>query len=132
MSTNPEGFSVILETFARKHYCKEFEKKYAQWHITWKGLEEILARFNPEALSGKLEPPIKRSADGSLVLCKMSFRIAGTDTSAKSSGNRLIFVCNNSEQVIRVLLVYNKNDIKGKRETDWWMGLVYDQYNGLP
>ncbi len=132
MSTNPEGFSVVLENFARKHYYKDFEKNYAQWGVTWKGLEETLIRFNPDALVGKLEPPIKIADKGNLVLYKMSFRVAGTDKSAKSSGNRLIFVCNYPEQVIRVLLMYDKNHVKGKRETDWWMSLIYDEYKGLP
>lgn len=131
MSTNPEGFLVILEGFAKKHFCKDFEKK-ASWAITWKGLEQTFARFNAEALAGKLEPAIKISVDRSLFLYKMNFRMADDNKSAKASGNRIIFVCDYTHKIIRILLVYHKNHIKGSRETDWFMGLIYDQYDNLP
>ncbi len=128
MSTNPDGFVVILEEFAKKHYCKDFEKR-ASWKITWVGLEQTFARFNAEALAGKLEPPIKISEDRTLFLYKYSFRLADENKSAKASGNRLIFVCDYSKHIIRILLVYNKNHVQGSRETDWWMGLIYDEYD---
>jgi hypothetical protein len=131
MSIDPDGFLVILESFAKKHYCKDFEKR-GSWGITWQGLEQTFTRFKPEALVGKLEPPIKISDDRSLILYKMSFRLADENKSPKASGNRIIFVCNHETHIIRVLLVYNKNHIKGSRETDWWMKLVYDEYTGLP
>lgn len=131
MSIEPIGFLVILESFAEKHYCKDFEKR-PSWKITWKGLEQTFARFNPEALAGKLEPPIKISDDRSLILYKMSFRLADDNKSAKKSGNRIIFVCDYKNNIIRVLLVYHKNHIKGSKETDWWIKLVYKQYLDLP
>lgn len=131
MSTEPAGFLVILEEFARTHYVKDFKKRPA-WDVTWKGIEQILARFNAEALAGKLEPPIAISEDRKLVLYKMSFRMADENKSAKGSGNRLIFVCDYENCLIRVLLVYHKNHVKGPRETDWWKGVVYDEYDNLP
>lgn len=131
MSIEPSGFLVRVEEFARSHYIKQFQKRPA-WSITWKGLEQILVRFDATALAGKLEPPIAISEDRSLILYKMSFRMADENKSAKASGNRLIFVCDFPNRIIRVLLVYNKNHVEGPRETDWWKGLVYDQYDNLP
>lgn len=131
MSTNPEGFLVILEGFAKTHYCKDLAKR-PSWPTTWKGLELTLARFNAEALAGKLEPVIKISDDRTLFLYKMSFRMADENKSAKASGHRLIFVCDYTHRIIRVLLVYNKNHVKGARETDWFMGLIYGEYDNLP
>ncbi len=127
MSINPDGYLVFLEGFAKKHYYKDFEKR-AGWPATWKSIEQTLARFNPELLAGKLEPPIKISSDRNLILYKYSFRLADENKSAKASGNRLIFVCNFEKRTIRILLVYNKNHVEGPRETDWWMGLVYGEY----
>lgn len=131
MSIEPAGFLVILEDFAKTHYIKDFKKR-AAWDVTWKGIEQILSRFNADALAGKLEPPIAISADRKLVLYKMSFRMADENKSAKGSGNRLIFVCDYENSLIRVLLVYHKNHVKGPRETDWWRGVVYDEYDNLP
>lgn len=132
MSTDPAGFLVILESFAKKHYCKDLSKRPA-WDITWQGLEQILTRFNPDALAGKLEPPIKYNQDKTLVLYKMMFRLADEhDKSAKTSGHRLIFVCDFPNRLIRVLLVYQKRHVKGGNETAWWKGLINNEYDGLP
>lgn len=95
--------------------------------------ELILTRFDPNALAGKLEPPIKYNPDKTLVLYKMMFRLADEhDKSAKTSGHRLIFVCDFNNRIIRVLLVYNKNHVKGSKETVWWTRHVYEEYEGLP
>lgn len=132
MSTSPNGFVVILEDYTKKHYCKDISKKH-EWEITWQGLEQTLTRFDPDALAGKLEPPIKYSDDKTLVLYKMMFRLADElDKSAKTSGHRLIFVCDFEHKVIRVLLVYHKSHVKGGNETTWWKGLVYQEYEDLP
>jgi len=131
MSTDPDGFLVILESFAKTHYCKDFEKR-PSWDITWQGLEQTFTRFSPDALAGKLEPPIKISANRKLILYKMSFRLADENKSAKASGNRIIFVCNYETHIIRVLLVYHKRHIKGNKETGWWTKLIYDEYTDLP
>lgn len=131
MSTDPQGFLVILEGFAKSHYIKDLGKK-PSWPITWKGLELTLARFNADALAGKLEPVIKISEDRTLFLYKMSFRMADENKSAKASGHRLIFVCDYKHRIIRVLLVYHKTHVRGPRETEWFMGLIYDNYDYLP
>lgn len=131
MSIDPEGFLVILEGFARRHYYKDLEKR-PSWATTWKGLELTLARFNADALAGKLEPVIRVSEDRNLFLYKMSFRLADENKSAKASGHRLIFVCDYKNHIIRILLVYHKTHVRGPRETDWFMDLIYDQYEDLP
>ena len=132
MSINPKGFLVILEGFAKRYYCKDLAKK-PSWDATWQSLEQILSRFDPDALAGKLEPPIKFNDDRTLVLYKMMFRLADEhDKSAKTSGHRMIFVCDFTNHVIRVLLVYHKRHVKGGKETAWWTGLVNDNYSGLP
>jgi len=132
MSTNSAGFLVILEDFAKKYYCKDLAKR-PSWEKTWESLEQILTRFDPHALGGKLEPPIRFNPDRTLVLYKMMFRLADEyDKSAKTSGHRLIFLCDNVNKVIRVLLVYQKRHVKGNKETQWWERMIKDGYQGLP
>lgn len=131
MSTSPQGYLVILEAFAKKHYCKDFQKR-ASWSVTWKSLEQTFARFDPDLLAGKLEPALKISDDRTLTLYKYSFRMADENKSAKASGNRVILVVDEEHKTIRVLLVYHKNHVKGDRETDWFMKLIYDEYENLP
>lgn len=131
MSFELSGFLVRVEDYAKSHYIKQFQKR-AAWDVTWRGLEQTLARFDAVALAGKLEPPIAISPDRSLILYKMSFRLADENKSAKASGNRLIFVCDHASKIVRVLLVYHKSNIEGPRETAWWKNQVYKQYENLP
>ncbi|MEJ7623808.1 MAG: hypothetical protein WKF34_07425 [Pyrinomonadaceae bacterium] len=61
----------------------------------------------------------------------MSFRLADENKSAKASGHRMVFACDYKNRIIRILVVYNKNHVKGNHETDWFMGLLNEQYKDV-
>lgn len=70
----------------------------------------------------------------SVKICKTYFKIAGSQDSAKTSGNRCIVAVRKDVAEVRVLLVYAKTDVRGSRETDWWKSVVrenYSQYRDL-
>ncbi len=129
MSTSVDvPFRVVVEPFAEKHYIKDFQKKYkSQWLSTRKA---IVAQFNNIDLlleSGRLTPPILNSPD-KCAIHKHSFRVAGTNQSAKSSGNRIILFVDYKLRTVHVLLVYNKNHIGPPNETAKWEQVTKSQY----
>lgn len=130
MSTELESFSVVVEAYAERHYIKEFEKKYGSWKLTWIGLVAILTRFDPSKLGSAVEI-ITQNADCTKAIYKYEFRIPEQRVSAHASGNRMIICVDHISKSIQVLLVYNKNNVRGSRETDWWQGVIRDNYNYL-
>src|SRR5690606_16541848 len=72
---------------------------------------------------------IKYSSEKNVGIFKLDFRVAGTNESPKSSGNRAIFaLCNNTEK-IEVLLVYGKDHCSKKQsETQWILENVKNNF----
>jgi hypothetical protein len=131
-------YSVFIEDFADRHFIRSFAKKYKgkQWDITLIAIKEILARYDNIA-------PQNRSTDSKLdiicpcngyVLVKLDFRIAGSNISAKSSGNRVVAAVDAVNKIIKILLAYSKNDIGPPNETAKWKKMVsqyYEEFKGL-
>ena len=128
MSTN---YSVIVEPFAERHFIKGFAKKYkSAWDITWRAVTEEIKRV--ESLFETSVAETISDKDG-IRIVKMEFRVAGTQESRHASGNRIILAVDSDRMVVRVLVVYNKNDFAGGTETAQWKNMVrenYPEYSG--
>ena len=131
MSTNE--YSVFIEKFAESHFCRVFEKKCRgkQWEITIKAIKEMLARYDNlvvgnKSNSSKLDIICQC---GEYVIIKLDFSIAGSNVSAKSSGNRVVAAVDLKQKLIKILLVYSKNDIDQPNETVKWKRMVAENYN---
>ncbi len=61
-------------------------------------------------------------------ICKTEFKIAGTDVSRHSSGNRCIVAVHKETATVFVLLVYHKNDIGSGNETATWKNIIPENY----
>jgi hypothetical protein len=61
-------------------------------------------------------------------ICKTEFKISGGRESRHSSGNRCIVAIYGVERVVRILLIYHKNDLGSGNETARWKQLVKDNY----
>lgn len=114
-------FVVEFSPYAETHYCKDFYRKYKgkQWVETRKTIIDTLERaFLVQ--NTKLIDILKYSQDDNVGIFKFDFKVAGTDVSPKTSGNRVIFfLCNNTGN-IKILLVYGKNHCDKKHsETQW-------------
>jgi hypothetical protein len=131
MSTNG-GYSVFIEKFVDRHFIRNFAKKYKgkQWDITMVAIREILSRFDNIA-------PNNISADSKLdiicpchnyLLIKLDFKIAGSNVSAKSSGNRVIAAVDTANKVVKILIIYSKNDVGPPNETAKWKKMVAENY----
>lgn len=131
-------YSIFIEKFAESHFCRSFEKKCRgkQWEITIKAIKEMLIRYdnlapNHKSTTSKLDVICPC---GEYMIIKLDFSIAGSNVSAKSSGNRIVAAVDSKQKVIRILLVYSKNDICQPNETSKWRNMVaenYDEFNGL-
>ena len=62
-------------------------------------------------------------------LFKYDFRVAGTNQSTKSSGNRIVGFIDNKANKIEILLIYNKTDLpKNKGETAYIIDTIKENY----
>jgi hypothetical protein len=125
-------YSVFIEEFAQRHYIKSFLKKHKNkhWEITLSAIKAILSRYDNIA-------PHHRSLDSKLdIICpcgdymiiKLDFSVAGTNISPKSSGNRVVAAVNSEKKIIKILLVYSKNDIGQPNETAKWKNKITSSY----
>lgn len=133
-----DGYSVLVEEFAERHFIRSFEKKYKNkhWQVTLGAIKAILSRYDNIA-------PNHRSIDSKLdIICpcnkqmivKLDFAVAGTNTPPKSAGNRVIAAVDSANRVIKILIVYSKNNIGPPNETAKWKKMIshyYDEFKSL-
>jgi len=116
----------MFEPFTQRHYIKNFAKKYkGAWQATESYLKEEFTKIDLLFLRQIAETI---SDSEKIKLCKTEFKIAGSDVSRHGSGNRCIVAIHKDEELIHVLLVYSKTDVRGHRETEWWQGIIRDNY----
>lgn len=127
----PERFGVKIEDYCDRHYIKDFKKKYSnrRWQLTEEAIRGLAGKPLQIARETKRVDIVTRG--DAMVICKGRFKVHGTDTSAKSSGNRFILAVNTEQGISHVLLIYGKDHIKGDHETDWWKGEIKDTYPEL-
>src|SRR3989338_5329818 len=103
--------SVQIEAFAERHFIHSFEKKYKKhWGVTLFAIIAELERIDTLLLTSKAETICHV---GDIRIVKTKFKVAGTNESAKTSGNRCIVAWHTDEQLVHVLLVYGKTDLGG-------------------
>jgi hypothetical protein len=121
-------FQVEFSWYAETHFCKDFLRKYKprQWIETKKTISDTLKRaFMVQQTS--LIDVLSYSQEDNLGIFKFDFKVAGTNFSPKSSGNRAIFSLSNDTGKIKVLLVYGKDHCDKKySETQWILAHIKD------
>jgi hypothetical protein len=128
-----DGYRVYFEEYTKRHYIKDFEKKYgSSWLTTRKALVSEFRNIDMLVDSGRTSPPIHRTSDNLQWIIKHEFVIAGLNESKKTSGRRIIAYVNNTDRVVRILLIYHKNHSDKKAgETAWWTRTINDEYKTL-
>lgn len=120
-------YSVNIEKYAERHFIKSFEKKYHRaWEITIETLIRELQSFDVLLLRTIAE---MISETSEIKICKVEFKIAGTNESRKSSGNRCIVVVHKNTNTVNVLLIYHKNDLGAGNETATWKQIIKENYS---
>jgi hypothetical protein len=128
-------FRVDFSLFAERHFCKDFLRKYKnQWDHTKRTIRFTLERAY-EIQKKSLIDVLRYSQEDQKGIFKFDFKVAGTNQSPKSSGNRAIFSLCNKTGKIEILLVYAKTHCdKRGAETQWIMGLIkenFPEYRGI-
>ena len=119
-------YSVNIEKYSERHFIKNFEKKYRRaWDITINTLIREFQSFNV-LLDRSIAEMITENS--SIKICKVEFKIAGTNQSRHGSGNRCIVAIHKDISLVKVLLVYHKNNLGGGNETAKWKQIVKDNY----
>lgn len=125
-------YSVNIKSYAERHFIKSFAKKYGRaWDITIEALIRELQSFDI-LLERKIAEIITKNTD--IKICKVEFKIAGSNQSRHGSGNRCIAVVKKEASAINVLLVYHKNHLGDGNETAKWKQIIkdnYSEYRGL-
>jgi hypothetical protein len=125
-----QKYQVVFEEYAEQHYIKDFEKKYkTHWSVTRRSIADALERITNLEGTSRLDFIYKSNRE--TYLFKFDFKIAKTDFSPKTSGNRCIVEVYNQKLEVKVLLVYAKNHIDRPdgQETMWWRGHVENTFN---
>lgn len=119
-------YSVNIEKYAERHFIKSFEKKYRRaWDITIETLIRELQSFDVLIVRSIAEII---TDSGNIRICKVEFKIAGTNQSRHGSGNRCIVAIHKDTNLVNVLLVYHKNDLGDGNETAKWKQVIKDNY----
>ena len=125
-------YTVTVRPYAERHFIKNFRKKHkSAWEITWRAICEELKRFDSLLETSIVETITE---NGNIRIAKTEFRVAKTNESRKSSGNRCIVAIHKDTSLISVLLVYHKNDLANGNETAQWKRVIkdnYPEYRGL-
>ncbi len=123
MSTD---YGIVVEPFAERHFIKSFAKKYkGAWDITWQAIEAEFRHFDALFETSIAETIVDSP---SVKICKTEFRVAGTKESRHGSGCRTIVAMDKGTNIVHVLLVYCKGDLKDGNETAAWKRVVRDNY----
>lgn len=120
------NYQVIFTNFAKRHFIKNFSKKYkSAWDVTFNSLriefEQIDFLFQKSVAEIIVE-------GREIKVCKTEFKIAGSNQSRHGSGNRCIVAIHKNTNIVNVLLVYHKNDLGGGAETARWKQIIKENY----
>ena len=120
-------YLVQFDPYTKNHFIKNITRRYSsrQWQATRKSLEFVLEHIDQHILTDKART-IHASDVGRIV--KLYFKIAGTNDSARGSGNRAIVFLDDTLHVARVLLVYSKKEICQPDETVKWQKVISEQF----
>jgi hypothetical protein len=122
-------YNVVFEEYTKRHFIKNFEKKYkSKWNKTQDDIIFVCEHIENMLLTKRAD--LISVAENSR-LVKLDFAIFGLKVSPKSSGNRCILFLDDEIKIVKVLLVYSKNDISTNNESQAWKNIIKSQYPEL-
>ena len=123
------NYRAEFEDFTERHYIKKFRKKYKnQWIATEKAIIAVCERIDNMLLYDRADLIFE---SGIYKLVKLDFSVVGTHMSPKESGNRCILFIKEDTRMVRILLVYSKDDISPPNETQKWKSVIKNEYNDI-
>jgi hypothetical protein len=123
------NYRVQFEPFTERHYIKRFQKEYKdKWVATERTIIAICERIDNMLQYSRAD---LISISGCYKLVKLDFAVEGTRMSPKASGNRCILLVDEDTRVVKILLVYSKNEIPSPNETQRWKSIIKDEYGEI-
>jgi len=120
------NYRVQFEFFTKRHYVKNFQKKYKdKWLATERTIIAVCERIDNMLKHDRADII---ATSGCYKLVKLDFAIEGMQMSPKSSGNRCILFVDEDVRLVKILLVYSKNDIAPPNETQKWKEIIKGEY----
>ena len=111
---NNKLIKVSFSKYAKRHFLRNFEKKYrgAQWTITLDSIIVDISRMRVHGNNMQLTQQVDElwHRDNFWVF-KYDFAVAKTNKSKKGSGNRCVVFLDAIENSAEILLIYSKDDL---------------------
>lgn len=123
-------YTIEFSQYCERHFCKDFLRKYKpkQWLETKKTIIATLERAYSFQNTNLIDT-LKFSREDGIGIFKLDFRVAGTNFSPKTSGNRAIFSLCNTTGKIDILLVYGKEHCdKRHSEAQWILKCIKENF----
>jgi len=125
-------FRIDFSDFSKRNFLKMFEKKYSKkvWAITVDSIIQDLSRIRTSVSDLQKSMQVDELwHDDNCWIFKYDFRIAGTKTSTKASGNRIVAFLDSEKNYIEILTIYSKGCLpKNKPETVFIEGIIKEQF----
>lgn len=125
-------FRIDFSVFSKRNYLKYFEKKYPKkaWDYTVESIIQDLSRIRTSASDMQKSMQVDELWHGEdCWIFKYDFRVAGTKTSTKASGNRVVAFLDSSNNFIEILIIYDKGCLpKNKTETTFIEGIMKEEF----
>ena len=125
-------FRIDFSVFSKRYYLKYFEKKYPKkvWDITIESIVQDLSRVRTSVSDLQKTMQVDELwHNNDCWIFKYDFRVAGTKTSTKASGNRVVAFLDLSNNFIEILIIYDKGCLpKNKSETAFIEGIIKEEF----
>ena len=125
-------FRIDFSVFLKRYYLKYFEKKYPKkvWDITIESIVQVLSRVRTSVSDLQKTMQVDELwHNNDCWIFKYDFRVAGTKTSTKASGNRVVAFLDLSNNFIEILIIYDKGCLsKNKSETAFIEGIIKEEF----
>ena len=129
MSMEQFNYRVQFEPFTERHYIKKFQKEYKdKWLATKQTIIAVCERIDNMLRYARAD---LISISGCYKLVKLDFAVEGTRISPKASDNRCILFIDDDTRVVKILLVYSKNEISPPNETSKWKTIIKGEYGEI-
>jgi hypothetical protein len=123
------NYRVQFEPFTERHYVKKFRKEYRdKWLATERTIVAVCERIDNMLQYHRAD---LIAIFDCYKLVKLDFAVEGTRISPKASGNRCILFVDEDARVVKILLVYSKNEISSPNETQKWKSMIKDAYGEI-
>ena len=106
--------TIKFHPYAERHFLKRFKKEYKgkQWEVTQDSIEQDLSRIKMDKSDLQKSQQVDELwYNNGCWIFKYDFRVAKTNESTKSSGNRCIVFLNSKDNLIQILVIFGKNDL---------------------